>query len=1340
MSEIESRYPLTPMQQGMLFHTLYAPGTGVDLVQILFDLDEDLHFSAMERAWQRVVDRHPALRTSFRSGGLSGPSQEIHRQARHPAVKHDWRELSAAEQEDRFKADLESDRKRGFVLTEAPLSRLALYRLADTRWKMTWTLHHILMDGNSFPIILREVFGFYESYRQDRDPEMPPPPSYKKHLEWIGRYDPTGSRSYWEEILEGFQKPTSFGVGGNHGSSLHRDATFPEREFHLSATATEALQSFTEEQALTLTTLVQGAWALLLSRYSDGEDVLFGATRACRRSIVEGVESMVGLLINTLPLRVRVPDRIPALEWLKGLHAQWRSMRDHEQTPLFKIKEWSDIPGSDALFESIVVFDDSSLHARMQSLGGNWDNRRISILEQTNYPLTLAAYGGSELRIGIQYDALRFKDETIDRMLEHLQVILESIVEKPGSPLGEIPILTERERHTLVVDWNDTEREYPRDASVHQLFEDQAKRTPRACAAACKGHLLTYEELNGTANRLARHLRGLGVGPGSLVGIFLERSLEMTICMLGILKAGGAYLPLDQAYPSARLKVMLDDSATAVVLTRRPLKTALPACAARIVCLDDDRAAIASENSDNPGPLANASDTAYAIFTSGSTGKPKCVLVPHRALVNHSVCMGRRFGLTPTDRVLQFASISFDVAAEEIFPAWLTGAAVVIRPNRDAISFREFQRTIDQEELTVLNLPAAYWHGWVEEMSRTSVPPPSGIRLVIVGSEAVSPVRLEMWRKIVPAHVRWINAYGPTETTITATTFEPSDHLVGDDWRTVPIGRPIDNTKTYVLDSRGRLAPIGVPGELYIGGDGLAKGYLNRPELTSAGFVPNPFSRDPYELLYRTGDRVRFHANGNLEFLGRTDHQVKIRGYRVELGEIEAALGRHAGTREAVVLAREDESGARRLFAYIVCDPAQPPTAGVLRDHLKTMLPDYMIPVGFIILDSMPRTTTGKVDRRALAAADKPKPGSEEAYVAPRTPVEMKLAGIWSDILGIERIGVDDNFFHLGGHSLLATQALSHMCDAFDIDLPLLALFEEPTVAGLARRIETTSTSDLHPDGVRSRAWSCLIPIQSQGEKKPFFIVAGAHADEDVFLRFLSNLIPYLGTDQPVYGFKARGLDGKEKPHTSVERMAADYIMEMRAFFPEGPYLLSGECVGGNVAYEMAQQLRAAGSRVALLLLMDTDRPTMWFALMSRLRNLHTRVRQHFGRLREGLSRNPFTLVRSLIPFIRRLSTRVLPMNEEDRTQKHIRQVEEAYPKTMLRYRPKPYPGKLTLIINMEENRPDSTLGWRKVAAGGLELHFVPGNHVTRMTEHAEVTGTQVRSCLKAVHAQLEKE
>jgi amino acid adenylation domain-containing protein len=1035
------------MQQGILFHTLYAPESGVYCEQWSCTLHGNLRVAAFQRAWQRVVDRHPVLRTAFNWEYRDEPFQVVYRRVEVPWRQHDWRSLSTAAQERQYEAFLAADRDQGFALSQAPLMRLTLVRIAEDAYHFVWSHHHLLLDGWSLPILLKEAFQFFEAFCAGHDVHLALCRPYGDYIVWLQQQDLSPAERFWRRTLKGFSAPTSLYVGSDSGRAANEDAGDDEQRLRLSESLTAALQALAQRHALSLNTLIQGAWALLLSRYSGREDVVFGATVSGRPPALAGIESMVGLFINTLPVRVQVSPAASLLPWLQELQAQQIEARQYEYSPLVQVQRWSEVPPGVPLFASILVFQNYPERAVFQECLSSLEIRDVRFVPRTNYPLTVVTVPGPVLMLRISYKRSCFDTATITRMLGHFQTLLEGIIANPGRQLADLPLLTQAEQDQLLVAWNDTTADYPQDTCVHQAFEAQVERTPDAVAVVFGEQKLTYWELNVQANRLAHYLRALGVGPEVLVGLCVERSLDMVVGLLGILKAGGAYVPLDPAYPPARLAFMLADARVPVLVTQPQCLARLPAHGAQVVSLDGDWARLAPQREDNPVSRVTPANLAYVMYTSGSTGQPKGVMIEHRALSNHMHWMQATFPLTEADRVVQKTPVSFDASVWEFFAPLLAGGQLIVaRPSghQDSAYLVEL---LAAHQVTMLKLVPSLLQMLLEAETLETC---RSLRHVFCGGEALPPALQERFWGRLDACLH--NLYGPTEATIDVAcwTCERERH-----WGSVPIGRPIANTQIYLLDAQLQPVPVGVPGGLYIGGTGLARGYLNRPELTAETFMPHPFSNGPSARLYKTGDLARYLLDGTIEFLGRLDHQVKIRGYRIELGEIEATLERHPAIRQAVVLARLDPAGDRRLVAYCVPHRASPPDIQGLRSFLQMTLPDYMLPAAFVMLDALPLTPSGKVDRQALPAPDQARPVWFEAFVAPRTPTEEILAGIWASVLGIEAVGIHDNFFALGGHSLSALQVLSRLRRVFQVEVPLRALFEAPTVAGLAQCTET---------------------------------------------------------------------------------------------------------------------------------------------------------------------------------------------------------------------------------------------------------------------------------------------
>jgi surfactin family lipopeptide synthetase C len=1046
LENVEDFYPLSPMQQGLLFHTLYSPQAGVYIVQLSSALNGDLDLDVFERACQKVVERHEVFRTFFVWEGVETPVQVVEREVKLPFERHDWRAFTSEEQQKRLRAFLEADRARGFQLSKAPLMRVILIRRSEEDYQLIWSHHHLLLDGWCLSAVLKEVFIIYEALRRGWEPRLAPSRPYRDYITWLHRQDLSKAEAFWRQVLKGFTAPTPL-ISDRIASRPEGDAPdFSEEVLTLSKEATAALQSMARRYRLTPGTIAQSAWAILLSRYSGEKDVVFGTIVSGRPADLYGVESIIGLFINMLPVRVRVEDDARLLDWLKDFQLQQVEARQYEYSPLLEVQRWSEVPKGVPLFESTIAFENYPLNiapnaGKGEQQTGDLTVKSLRSFERPHYPLSAMVMPGQELALVIYYDRRRFSASTIKRMLCHYANLLEGIVSNPQQRLSELSLLDATERHQLLNEWNATRTEFPH-GCLHELFEAQVERTPDAIALVFEEQQLTYRQLNDRANRLAHHLQGCGVEAETLVGILCERSIEMIVAVLGTLKAGGAYVPLDPAYPQHRLSFMMKDAAVRVLLTQTRLRESLPeqqlGDGYEVISLDAEWEQIAQQSSDNLASHVSPENLAYVIYTSGSTGTPKGVLVSHRGIGNLAAAQIDAFEVNPASRVLQFAATSFDASVSEIAMALLSGATLCLAPQESMLPGPALTATMREQVISVVTLPPTV----LAALPADEFP---SLRTLILAGEACTGELVKIWSE----GRRLINAYGPTEGTVCATIA-----VCRDDDERPPIGRPMRNVEVYLLDEQMRPVPVGVAGEIYIGGVGLARGYKNRPDLTAESFIPNFLSDEPGARLYRTGDLGRWLPDGEIEYLGRTDHQVKVRGFRIELGEIEAALLSHEAVKEALALVREEASGEKRLIAYVVAEREQEAaTVSELRRHLRERVPEYMVPSVFVVLDKFPLSPNGKVDRRALPEPDNARPALEQAFVAPRSQIEQRIARVWEKVLGIERVGAHDNFFDLGGHSLQMVRVQDKLREEFAQKLSIVELFQYPTIGALASHI-----------------------------------------------------------------------------------------------------------------------------------------------------------------------------------------------------------------------------------------------------------------------------------------------
>ncbi len=1039
MEGVQDIYELSPMQHGMLYDSVTTGDSGMYLMQLEYFLEGPLDTDALRAAWQQAFDRHAILRTSFHWDELAKPLQVVHEAVEVALPVEDLSALDHEAQADRLAAARAEDRARGVDFETAPLTRLALFRTGPESWRLLWSLHHILMEGWSASMVLGEVLQSYRAACGGPAAELAEHRPYRDYVTWIQQQDPAAAEAWWRGQLGGFETPTHLGIDGKP-VQMHAPVTeYDGRQIRLTAEDSATLEAFAKARGLTVNTLVQGAWSVLLQRYSGEDDVVFGTIVSGRSIPLDGVESMVGLFVNLLPSRVALPPEQPVGEWLAELQRRQVQQRSFEYSSLVTVKGHSDVPAGLPLFESLLVFENWLGDLTVSDWGGGLQVEDVHGHHGApGYPLTVIVTPGPEINLAISYDSTRFDAESVMRVLMNFERVLLGIAAAPDTPLARVPVMSDAERRQVLVEWNDTAGGGAERRPVHALVAAQADRTPDATAVVQEGAApLTYRELVDGAHRLAHRLGAAGVGRGARVGLCVEREPLMVQAALGVLAAGAAYVPLDPMLPPERLRLMLEDGEVDLLLTQQRLLDRFPAgsVAAPIAVLDAasadaaaDAAAVtgwadelAAQPTSAPSVDVGPEDPAYMIYTSGSTGRPKGVLIPHRALTNYVEQAVELFGLGPADRVLQFASLGFDTAAEEIYPTLLAGATLVLRTDAMIGSVEAFLRACDAQGVTLVDFPTAYWHVVVSGLSSAGVPFPSSVRLAILGGERAKPEQLVEWFERVGTDVRLLNTYGPTEATIVGTSYE----LTPDDLD-VPIGRPIRNVRAYVLDRHGEPVPIGVPGELHLAGEGVALGYWERPELTAEKFVPDPFVDDPDARMYRTGDLVVHRHDGALLFLGRRDDQVKFRGYRIELGEIEASLAQYEGVEGAAVLLREDTPGHPRLVAYVVL-AAGAPTTAQLRDALSDTLPGYMVPSAWVALDAFPLNTQGKVDRGALPVPEGDVVPERGGFVAPRTDMERQLAAIWADALELERVGVHDNFFDLGGHSLLLMNVIGEI-------------------------------------------------------------------------------------------------------------------------------------------------------------------------------------------------------------------------------------------------------------------------------------------------------------------------
>ncbi|MBI7453343.1 non-ribosomal peptide synthase/polyketide synthase [Pseudomonas aeruginosa] len=1051
--EVEDLYPLSPMQQGMLFHSLYQQEAGDYINQLRVDVD-GLHPESFRAAWQAALDEHDVLRSGFLwQGAFETPLQVVRKRVEVPFSVLDWRgreDLAAAL--DELAA---GEGRLGFDLSEAPLLRLVLVRTDEERYHLIYTNHHILMDGWSNSQLLGEVLQRYRG-------ETPPRSGgrYRDYIAWLQRQDAALAEAFWLPRLRQLDEPTR--LGQSIAQARQRGKGYAERLRELDGEQTRRLAELAREQKITVNTLVQAAWLMLLQRYTGQDSVAFGATVAGRPAELNGIEEQIGLFINTLPVIATPLPQQSLASWLQAVQGENLALREFEHTPLYDIQRWAG-QGGEALFDNILVFENYPVSQMLQQQASQGlAFGAVGNHEQTNYPLTLSVSLGQRLELQFAYDREHFDDASVARLDRHLTHLLAQMVERPASTcLAEFQLLEAAERRQAIFDWGRNPGRYPDERSVEQLFASRAAMEPERVALLFEERQLSYGELNAQANRLAHRLIELGVGPDVLVGIAVERGLEMIVSLLAVLKAGGAYVPLDPEYPQERLGYMIEDSGIALLLSQSHLLQRLPA-ASGIACLALDQARDWQDRpASDPQLRAHPQNLAYVMFTSGSTGRPKGVGISRESLSRHTHVSLEFFGIGPDDRVLQFSTFNFDGFVEQLYPPLACGASVVLR-GTEIWDSETLYREIVERRITTVDLTTAYWNMLAKDFANQGVRDYGALRQVHAGGEAMPPESLVAWKAAGLEHVRLLNTYGPTEATVTVTTLDCAPYVDGSKAipATMPIGKVLPGRAIYLLDDAGQPAPVGAVGELVIGAELLARGYFKRPDLTAARFIPDPFDEQGGGRLYRTGDLARYGADGVIEYVGRVDHQVKVRGFRIELGEIEACLGEHPAVREALVIAVEGAAGAQ-LVAYLVPQAEALASAtlevqAALRNELKALLrdslPEYMVPAHLLFLERLPLSPNGKVDRKALPAPDASL--LQEAYVAPRSELECQVAAIWQEVLKLQRVGLDDHFFELGGHSLLAINVISRIQLELGMKLTPQLLFQFPTLGLFVSNLE----------------------------------------------------------------------------------------------------------------------------------------------------------------------------------------------------------------------------------------------------------------------------------------------
>ena len=1280
--------PLSAAQQRLWVLEQLHPGKGLGNIGVGARWTGTLDSVALEAALNALLRRHEVLASGFRV--VNGGPRQIFSPAARVVLAHvDLRQLGEADRTSRVSQLIGQEIAKGFDLADGPALRATQVVSSDSEHMVLFVAHRMVCDAHSLRILVNDVIALYGALTNGRQPESAEVLQYRDLASLPLAAD---DLFYWKAQLAG--SPSSLDLPTDRARPATQSFRGASQTMRIDRPLMQRLRELSQKFDVTLFITLVAAFQVLLARYTGQEDLIVGTGLPGR--VQPESRGVVGPLENMVALRTKVPGECSFVEFVsrvrevvgdalthqgipfEALLAELRLDRDMSRHPLFQVRfdmreEDSDVRPTVTIFEIESPAEPFDLRVAFQESDG-------------------------ELAGRFSYSTDLFDEETITRMTEHFRVFLESAVADPNVAISRLPILGEAERHRLLVEWNDTRVEYPRDTPLHRLIEAQVEKTPDAVALIYESERLTYRELNSRANQLARHLQKNGVGPDVLVGVCAERSIELVIALLASMKAGGAYVPLDPEYPKDRLEMMLADANAPVVLTQSHLLDRLPVGAKNVFRLDHDWPSIQNEITENPAAAVGGKNLAYAIYTSGSTGKPKGVPNVHEGIVNRLLWMQEMYQLTGKDRVLQKTPFSFDVSVWEFFWPLLTGATLVVAQpggHRDPAYLVDI---VAEQGITTLHFVPSMLSIFLEAAGLERC---GSVRQVFASGEALSLELQQRFFERIDAELH--NLYGPTEAAVDV-TYWPC--MPDSDWSIVPIGRPIANTQIYILDSNLEPTPIGVPGELHIGGIQLARGYLNRPELAAEKFIRDPFSQETGARLYKTGDLARYLSDGNIEYLGRTDFQVKLRGLRIELGEIESVLGRCEGVLQAVVVVREDQPGDKRLVAYLIAGPEREPDAELLRRELEDRLPEYMVPSRFVFVEKFPMTTSGKVDRKALPVPPLEQ-RDETKRVAPRNDIESMVASLFAKVLGLPTVGVTDNFFDLGGHSLLAGRLLAQIHEATGRQVALSAMFRGATVESLAKLVAFGSELDRNP---------VLMEIKhGDGSRVPFFAIVPP-GEESLGYAMLAR---HMGPEQTVYKVQGHSpVTLGKRPYSEQEMRALtdEYVAAMRSVQPHGPYCLGGLCDGTHIAEQIVHKLESEGEEVGLFAIFDT-----WVLQHSQNRLLW-KIFYYGQRMREM---KRLSLAERLASYTRAAGNKVQNLAGSKPARTDWRQTYWPEDYTPSRFR-------APVVLFKRPKQPfyyinDPQMGWAERSEGGVTIHEVEFHHAEILREpHVAIFGRKL--------------
>ena len=1346
------QYPLSPTQRNMAVSSLLHIRSGVYVQQALVDVAGKMDISFLRQAWEELTSRHQMLRTSIHLDSDGGPVLRVW-----PSCEVDFRErVLRAEGETEFEQILARDRVEEFDLAEAPLARLCVIRCGeDANNKVIITYHHSVIDGPSRRALIKELFQIYGHLcGGSADPPARAIP-YSVFGDWLTECDLSSSNKYWQtqtalvgaaNDIRGDRINPNLDVTGN---ICHQISSYV-----FSESDRDQIAAYSKASGVRIPLLFISAWCALLGRYNDRDKVAFGLIRGGRSRPGSDCSGVIGSLISAIPMGVDLSDVRRCQDLCDLVKSLVRETRDHEHSDLTQIRDALNIAQDQPLFNTILVINRDSDDDELSGSTAHFRIENVQIIERPDVPLFLQIYTEPQLRIRLYYDLSRYSAEFVEGILRHFRNLTLAICDRVAD-WQQAPLLDAWERARVIKQWNKTDKKYAHEQTIAGMFELQAAKTPDAVAVEDSVCRLTYRELNDRSSQLAGYLVREGIGPDQLVGIYLDRSVAMVVAMVGILKAGAAYLPLDPLFPSDRIQYMIKDSSSKLIITQSSLQGDIADTGnSRTICIDTDWLPMETGSGSSFLPKVSSNRMAYMIYTSGSTGRPKGVMVEHRNVINFFIGMDDRISHVPPGTWLAITSLSFDISVLELLYTICRGFKVVIHSSARNVAdaaANTIGRLIREHGISHLQCtPSMASMILLDENDRNAL---KGISTLMIGGEML-PVSLA--RDLADATAaNIINMYGPTETTIWSST-----GVVDSTGPAISIGRPIANTQFYILDSNLQLVPPGVPGNLYIGGDGVTRGYFNQPELTRDRFIRNPIETTVGSRIYCTGDVACWTQVGCVDFLGRSDNQIKIRGYRVELGEIEAQLMEQKAVREAVVVSREYFNMDMRLTAYVI--PAEGCSIDVdeLRGALKEKLPTYMVPTQYFVLDAFPLTPNKKIDRKVLSLKAKDAEMADEHTIkAPRNQIEAQLLELWQEVLQIERIGLDDNFFDVGGHSLLAVDLISRVNHAFGRNLPAVTLFETPTIEGLAALLS------VQDDGTRRS----LVQVKSgSGEEVPLYLVHDVDG-EAILYHSLANS---LSKDRPVYVLRPFGTEQCPMVHSRIEDMAAHYVDEIKQVRSKGPYLLGGLCAGGVIAFEMACQLQDAGDEVPLVVIMDALEVTSsrlkrrWRQRLHRFLNSADKAGYEVGerkierldgvRMSTMLGKIKNVIVYEIGGIAKGLSDRfkVHLFARYMRQGKPLPSALRNLPVAMIyrvarkEYSPRTFRGRLALFratqatqvvtpqfddTPVRETTSDPSFGWDKRASCGVQIEDIPGGHSTMLQPpHVTVLADKIETSIRA--------